>query len=117
MITTRRSALLAHYADRDPHEFVQIDGFVNADEIMGRDAEGHGLCGTMTAELMHGSYVRLLIPPTADPETVVVLLLKAAGRRCRVTRRFPKPRSPIPSAGRFAKFRFGPQRRKCRRVV
>ena len=73
-----RSQLLAKYTDTDPHQFVQIDGFAEGDGVTGMDADGHGMCGGITTELMKGTDVRVLIPLNADSATTVTLLLKAA---------------------------------------
>jgi hypothetical protein len=72
-----KRAKLEHYATRALKEFVQIDVFLNGDEIMGRDTDGHSVCGGATRELMHGADVRILIQPDLPPAKVAELMRKA----------------------------------------
>ena len=55
---------IAHYAQRDPRHFVQIDGIFAPmyEEGVPIDFEGDFINPCRTVELMHGSNVRVLIP-------------------------------------------------------
>jgi hypothetical protein len=75
----QKKALLAHYAERQPKPFIQFDGWLDADEVMGRDADGQGVTGSYTWELMNASDVRVLIPKATTREQALVLLRKIAG--------------------------------------
>jgi hypothetical protein len=68
---------LAHYASRPPTHFRQIDGHLHPDAIMGPDADGHSVNGSLTVELMAGADVRVLVPLTTSKADAVTLLRKA----------------------------------------
>ena len=65
---------LAHYAAREPKQFLQLDGFHNPGDM---DLAMHGLEGDDlyqsggTVELMRGSSVRILIPYDTDVKVAV----------------------------------------------
>jgi hypothetical protein len=80
--------LLAHYADREPCEFVQIDcwrygkegvvrGVGITDTLGATDDDGDCLNGGVVTELMSGSDVRILIPPRISSADAIALLRKA----------------------------------------
>ena len=77
MISPDKRSKMQHYSTRELKEFVQIDGFLKGDEVMGMDADGHSVCGGITSELMHGSDVRILIPREHNRAQVIGLLRKA----------------------------------------
>jgi hypothetical protein len=71
--------LLRHYADRNPKAFRQFDGWLDADEIMGRDPEtSRALNASTTLELMRGADVRVLIPLSTTRAEAVTLLREIA---------------------------------------
>jgi hypothetical protein len=47
----RKQSLLEHYAKSNPKQFVQFDGWWDADECCGRDENGQGVTGNLTWEL------------------------------------------------------------------
>ena len=61
--------LLGKYADKQPKQFVQIDGYCHVpnygDEIMDPDVDGDCITKQEAWELMHGANVRVLIEPQA----------------------------------------------------
>ncbi len=64
--------LLAHYAEREPKEFIQYDAF---------SPEGYGydsLFGGYTVELMRGTPCRVLIDPTTSSADAVAMLRRVA---------------------------------------
>jgi hypothetical protein len=71
-----QARLLGHYERRKPKAFRQFDGWLNGDEVMGRDADGHAINAGMTWELMHGADVRILIPLNTPSADAVILLRK-----------------------------------------
>lgn len=71
-----KQSLLTNYSGRNPKQFVQLDGWWDADDVMGRDENGQGATGSLTWELMHGSDVRVLIPLTTTKDQALVLLRK-----------------------------------------
>jgi hypothetical protein len=79
-MNTRRSQLLAHYADKDPRMFVQFDAFdpptCPFDGFA--DEDGQEFFVRVTHELMHGATVRVLVPPGTDPSVARQLLVKIA---------------------------------------
>ena len=68
--------LLEHYAAKEPKAFYQYDGWLNADSVTGRDAEGDGATSDVTYELMHGADVRVLIPAETNARDAARLLKK-----------------------------------------
>ncbi len=73
-----KEGLLAHYATREPKDFVQIDGWCSGkwtgDSVIVTGNDGRGMTSTLTTELMNGADVRLLIKPDSDPTEIVALL-------------------------------------------
>jgi hypothetical protein len=72
---------IAHYAQREPKHFLQIDGIFAAgryDEQTPIDLEGDFLDACRTVELMHGSNVRVLIPQGTHPKVAIRQLKKMA---------------------------------------
>ena len=66
----------AHYAEREPTGFFQLDGFLDSDDFMGRDEDGDALSAGGTTELMSGvADVRVLVR-TDDHAQAVRLLEK-----------------------------------------
>ena len=80
-----KQKLLDHYAERDPHSFVQYDAFIDVEgdpkySMMYPDDEGDCVLSGVTQELMTGAYaVRVLITPGTSPEKARDLLHKIAG--------------------------------------
>jgi hypothetical protein len=68
-MTTRKIELLAHYMDKEPHEFIQLDDFGPC-----TDSFSDGRWASMTTELMNGSIVRMLIDPKASKDDVLVAI-------------------------------------------
>jgi hypothetical protein len=75
-----RKKKLEHYAERDPKQFLQIDGFIEGrDDLATPDEDGDSVLGGVTVELMHSSFsTRILIDPATDPKVAARLLRKAA---------------------------------------
>jgi hypothetical protein len=89
-----KAKLLKHYARRNPKAFRQFDGWLNADEITGRDDDGHGTTAVLTWELMAAGDVRVLIPVSTTSAEATALLRKIIGwieRSGGVDRIVPKP--------------------------
>ena len=80
----KRQACLDHYAQCEPMEFAQFDGWdIGADdpgdEIMRPDQDGHVLCSGQTWELRRSPEdlrVRVLIPIDTDPKAALSLMRK-----------------------------------------
>jgi hypothetical protein len=75
----RKDGLLKHYARKEATLFAQFDGWLNADDVIGRDADGQGLTRRMTYELMSGADVRVLIPASITSEVEILALLRKIG--------------------------------------
>jgi hypothetical protein len=77
-----KDELLAHYAKREPKQFVQYDGWADCegDAVLDSgDGSGYGMATGITHELMRGSnVVRVLIPPDTAPADAVTLLRRIA---------------------------------------
>ncbi|MBI4282467.1 MAG: hypothetical protein HY672_03145 [Chloroflexi bacterium] len=76
-----KEEVLAHYAaHKAPVRFLQYDGFLCTgwDYVIQPDAEGDGIMGTETWELMHGTDVRVLIPVGTSAGDAARLLCKIA---------------------------------------
>ncbi len=61
---------LAHYAQREPKHFVQLDCRYmpdDGDDVMHMDENGDCATVSNTVELMRGATVRVLIPHDTDP--------------------------------------------------
>ena len=61
---------LAHYASREPKQFLQMDGHYmprGGDDQMRPDGDGDAVTAFGTVELMYGATVRVLIPHDSDP--------------------------------------------------
>lgn len=73
---------LAHYASRDPKNFMQMDGRYiqkgSGDDYTRPDKDGDALNVESTIELMHGSSVRVLIPYDTDVKVAVRQMKKLA---------------------------------------
>jgi hypothetical protein len=72
---------IAHYAQRRPKHFLQIDGIFAAgryDEQTPIDIEGDFIEASKTVELMNGSDVRVLIPDGTNPKVAIRHLKKMA---------------------------------------
>jgi len=74
---------LAHYARKNPKQFLQMDGFYlpdGGDDLMNPDDEGDCLQAISTVELMYmfGATVRVLIGSDADRMVAVRQLQKLA---------------------------------------
>jgi hypothetical protein len=75
MTAKSKAKLLAHYEDKEPKVFRQFDGWLNSDNVVGCDDDGHGLtAGTTweltagtTWELMNGADVRVLFRSARRP--------------------------------------------------
>lgn len=70
---------LAHYSEKEPKEFLQIDGWNlpdGGDDVMIPNKDGDVLTEQRTIELMKGAYVRVMIPADEDvnPHTAARLL-------------------------------------------
>ena len=81
---------LAHYANREPKNFLQMDGFYmpeGGDSDMHPDKDGDVLEASSTVELMLGSSVRVLIPYDTD--------LKAALRQMKKLTKWLKHRPDL----------------------
>jgi hypothetical protein len=68
-----KSELLAHYAQKKPKAFFQVD--LSAGVPVTDNGDGIHMTIGQTTELMEGAHVRLLI--ATDPVTAVTLLRKA----------------------------------------
>ncbi len=77
-MTPNKDELLKHYARREPKEFWQFDGWLNAagDEFLFPNPEtGLGLTVQITWELMSGiPEIRVLMPKTTTDQQAVALL-------------------------------------------
>ncbi len=74
-------ACLAHYAQREPKHFLQLDCAYmpeGGDSIMRPDEDGDCMTAGGTVELMYGATVRVLIPHDTDPVIAVRQLKKLA---------------------------------------
>jgi len=78
---TSQDAILKHYQERQPKDFIQIDAFLpcHEDSLMTPDEDGDWICWGLTTELMHGSHARVLLPMDADTEAAARQLRKMAG--------------------------------------
>ena len=75
-----KAELLAHYAQKSPSTFCQIDAFewLPWDEFA--DKDGDAMFRTFTDELMDGAAVRVLIPEGFSAQAAARLLRKIARR-------------------------------------
>lgn len=90
---------LAHYAKKDPKQFLQMDGFYlpnGGDDSMRPDDEGDCLHASTTVELMYGATVRVLIGPAADRMVAIRQLQKLATwlKKDADLMKFVKPKEP-----------------------
>lgn len=72
---------IAHYAQREPKHFLQLDAVFAPVDIEGQmsiDFEGDFLDARGTVELMHCSNVRVLIPRETNPKVAIRQLKKLA---------------------------------------
>ena len=74
-----KEELLEHYKQREPHRFIQYDGFIAWFEDDHADSDGDTVWCRETVELMQGSTVRLLIDPDAAKDVVIRVLRKLCG--------------------------------------
>jgi hypothetical protein len=74
-----KEELLAHYAEKDPKQFFQIDGVADMPpgDIVSVDDDGDAITGGLTHELMGCGHVRVLIPIEAKKADAIRLLRKA----------------------------------------
>jgi hypothetical protein len=72
---------IAHYASREPKQFLQLDSFYmpdGGDDVMHPDKDGDALLALETIELMRCCHVRVLIPDNIDVKVAVRQLKKVA---------------------------------------
>lgn len=77
-----KATLLAHYAGKEPTEFLQVDGFpgIAQDDVLSPDTDGDSIMLGSTHELMSGAYaVRLLVTAGTKKTAVLRILRKIAG--------------------------------------
>ena len=71
-----KAELLAHYAQKFPNTFCQIDAFETIHGDMLADEDGDAMFQTFTDELMNGAAVRVLIPEGSSAKAAARLLRK-----------------------------------------
>jgi hypothetical protein len=89
-----KEELLRHYAEKEPHRFIQYDGFydVSPEEVLPSDEFGLAVILGETYELMSGAYgVRVLVEPDTPRETVLALLSRISAVIKKEGVRVPKP--------------------------
>lgn len=80
MKKTLKTKLLEKYSQKEPQQFIQIDGFAEmpAWNVVQPDADGHIMMAGITYDLMNCAEVRVLIHPEVPKETALAFLKKMA---------------------------------------